>query len=257
MQLIRALHFGWEIYFVSPKSNPFEGEETSEYSFTSVTPMQLDVVLNENPESLVSFKNILVGGAKIGADLLQKIQKWNDSSRNTTIWETYGMTETASHIALKNLTKNEAYFKTQEGVKVNSKEDRLGIEIKELNLNLDTNDLAELHEDGFAILGRRDNVINSGGIKIHPESIEPQIADILESIRIFRPFYLSSIPDKLLGEKLILILEGTPITDAGFILEILKRELPAYTNPKEMFFVKKIETTDTGKLKRKRLSEYS
>ena len=81
------------------------------------------------------------------------------------------MTETASHIAMQNLSNNEAVLYPLPGVKI-SQNETLQIHIPELNIQLQTNDIGEFREDGFVILGRSDNVINSGGIKIHPHQIE-------------------------------------------------------------------------------------
>ena len=122
------------------------------------------------------------------------------------------------------------------------------IHLPALDLHWKTTDRILMTSEGFQILGRTDFAINSGGVKIFPEDIEPKIADILESLRIYRSFYITSKTDDKLGQKVVLVLEGVRIQDTAFILEILKRELPPYHHPKEILFVQNIERTKTGKL---------
>jgi O-succinylbenzoic acid--CoA ligase len=251
MQLIRSLHFGWEIKFVNPHLNPFKDTDPDDATLISLTPSQLQNILAECPEKLSGFRNILVGGAHIYDDLLLEIEEYNTKHPSITFWETYGMTETASNIALKNLTLKEKYFTPNKGVEINSVQGHLSINILPFNLNFETTDLAVVSKGKFKVLGRIDDVINSGGVKIHPAVIEPKIKDILKGLRIDRKLYLASEKDRELGEKAVLVLEGAPITDSNFVLEILKRELPDYQAPKDIAFVDEIEETDTGKIIRR------
>ncbi|MGB0851018.1 MAG: LytTR family transcriptional regulator DNA-binding domain-containing protein, partial [Bacteroidia bacterium] len=179
----------------------------------------------------------------------KKIKAFNEK-RTTQFWETYGMTETASHIALKKIGYDK-HFRPQSGVNLQLSENQLTIRIPELQFSIDTNDIAKIHGDGFEIIGRADDVINSGGIKIHPTIIEPKIKSVFSSASINRNFYISSIPDKTYGQKVILVLEGEPLKNESFLLEAIKRELPSYHNPKSILYVDSINRTDTGKLIRK------
>ncbi|MGB1037431.1 MAG: AMP-binding protein [Bacteroidia bacterium] len=250
MQLIRALHFGWHIHFVDPSSNPLETiSGVHHYDQTSLTPFQLENILDSHKDEIGQFKSILIGGAAISLELLEKIKAFNEK-RTTQFWETYGMTETASHIALKKIGYDK-HFRPQSGVNLLLSENQLTIRIPELQFSIDTNDIARIHGDGFEIIGRADDVINSGGIKIHPTIIEPKIKSVFSSASINRNFYISSIPDKTYGQKVILVLEGEPLKNESFLLEAIKRELPSYHNPKSILYVDSINRTDTGKLIRK------
>jgi O-succinylbenzoic acid--CoA ligase len=250
MQLIRSLHFGWNIHFINPTANSIKDtiRFPSHFSLTSLTPSQIQAILDHNPEHLSSFKNILIGGAALSSLQEKKISELS-TAKNINFWETYGMTETASHVALRKVGV-ENYFQTQTGVQVTLDDEQLCIAIPELDFFIKTNDIAILHDDSFQILGRSDDVINSGGIKIHPALIEPQIKKVLESASINRAFYVSKKKDTTLGEKAVLVIEGPPITDKTYVLELLKRDLPLYHNPKEIIFVDQIAYTDTGKVKR-------
>ena len=249
MQLIRALHFNWHIHFIPATANPNAelGDSSTSFDLSSFTPTQLQTILANDEALLSPQKAILIGGAAVSSAIEEKIKKITPVY-NTVFWETYGMTETASHIALRRVGID-SYFKPQPGVEISIKEDKkLCIAIPELNFNITTNDLAILHPDGFEILGRSDDVINSGGIKIYPSLIEPKIKALLHNKGIERRFYLGKKIDMKFGEKAVLVIEGSALKDISNLLFILKKELPVYHNPKDIFFVKEIAYTDTGKI---------
>lgn len=89
-------------------------------------------------------------------------------------------------------------------------------------------------------------MINSGGIKLFPESIEVKLANILST-----PFFITSLPDAILGERLILVVEGT--NDTTQIMELMKGNavLLPYEFPKEVYVTKEFKRTSNGKIQRK------
>ena len=112
-----------------------------------------------------------------------------------------------------------------------------------------TNDVVDLLSDKtFFWKGRHDNVINSGGIKLYPEEIEAKLAPI-----IAHRFFVTSLPDPALGEKLVLMVESEFSETALFNLE---REIKSnlklgkYEIPKKIYFVEKFEETSNGKIHR-------
>ncbi len=245
MMLIRALVWEWNIHFENPVGNPSRYFAQKKYSLTSLSPTQLDALVED--KSLDNSPSIaLVGGARVSHDLQQKI-----ASATCTVYETYGMTETASNIALRKLESTKTFFKPHKGVVLQTKDNQLKVSIPELNLEVQTTDIVKIHTSGFEIIGRSDDVINSGGIKIHPSLIEPLISKLLSDAGIDRRIYLAKKKDLKLGEKAILVMEGIAMKNTSFILELMKRELPMYQNPKEILFLEKIAFTDTGKVIRK------
>jgi len=247
MQLIRALVWNCPIHFVTPTNDPSLHLNSSHYSLTSLTPTQLENILAQDftPSSSIT---ILVGGAPISQRIEEKL-----STTGLRFIETYGMTETASHIALREVGKD-SLFKAQDGVVLSVIEDCLSISIPELGLNVLTHDIVELSDQRFKLLGRSDDVINSGGVKIHPVLIEPLIAVSLASAGINRTFYLSKKPNTVFGEIAVLVLEGEAIQDSSYLIELLKRDIPAYQHPKELVFVDQIQFTNTGKVIRKSIT---
>lgn len=248
MQLIRALHLSHSIFFTKPKANPLKNLVVENYTIVSLTPYQLQTIFRESPEQLNAFKNILVGGTAIEPALLRKIEAYRGSA---IFWETYGMTETASHFALKNLSKGETEFTVNDGVELTNEQGQLTIRIPELDFKVTSTDLIVLGKNGFKVLGRVDDVINSGGVKIHPLVIEPKIDSILQKADIDRSFYLVGEKDGQLGELAVLVMEGQPLKNETHILELLKKELPKYSSPKRIAYLPKFSRTNTGKIMRR------
>ena len=183
-------------------------------------------------------------------DLVRRLQ-----GVSTAVYETYGMTETLSHVAVKQL--NGAYkssvFKALPGVSF-SKDDRQCLRIKANDLllsELQTNDIVELVDaTSFTWLGRFDNVINSGGIKVIPEKVEEGIKTIFNELEIANRFFVGGIPCEKLGEKVILIIEGE-LNFKVDLLSVIKEKVNKYEAPKGLYSVDFFEETNSSKLKRR------
>jgi O-succinylbenzoic acid--CoA ligase len=170
------------------------------------------------------------------------------------IWATYGMTETLSHIALRNL-KTEETFKLLPNNEIElSKENTLKIRnFITRNQWLQTNDLAEITPIGFAILGRVDFVINTGGFKVNALSIEEEIAEYFKSKNIVLiPYFIGSLPNEILGEKVVLFIEESNKMDINFedLKLYLKGFLKHYELPKQMVYVNEFFYTKSQKIDR-------
>jgi O-succinylbenzoic acid--CoA ligase len=234
MMLIRGFILGLEIDFVAPSSHPL-AKIDHDYDFAALVPMQAQYSLDK----LKHIKKIIIGGAKITKPLEQKLLKIKKSE----IYETYGMTETITHIAARKM--GEESFTVFPNVML-SLDDKNCLLIKAPSVSpdiIETNDIVEMvSENQFIWLGRYDNVVNSGGIKLIPEQIEEKLAT-----RIPRRYFVSGKPDPVLGERLVLIVEGEEMT----IEESVFENLDKYEKPKEIHFVKHFQETPTGKIIRK------
>ena len=233
MMFVRAFILGLDTNFVAPSSHPLAKNETK-YDFIAMVPLQAQNSINQ----LSMVKKMIVGGAKM-SDELEK----NLLEVNTEVYETYGMTETITHIAAKKI--GEKAFTVLPDVTI-SYDDRNCLVIHAPKISdevIVTNDLVELvNENQFVFLGRFDNVVNSGGIKLIPELIEAKLSD-----KIKPRFFVIGIPDELLGEKLVLIIEGEKFN----IDESIFNKLDKYEKPKEIFFKNKFKETENGKIIRK------
>ncbi len=244
MMLIRAIILGLEIDLVEPTSQPVFSKR-KHYDFAAMVPMQLQNSLKH----CGNIKTIIVGGAPVSVGLKQDIQELN-----TAVYETYGMTETVTHIALKQLNKTidqnaDSLFQTLPNVGI-SQDNRgcLVIEASQLSDKpIVTNDMVKLHsETEFEWLGRYDNVINSGGIKLFPEQIESKLQN-----KIADRFFISSVPDETLGEKVVLVVE----TDSKALDKAVFSELTAYETPKHVYLCSQFVETESGKIQRQKTLE--
>ena len=159
------------------------------------------------------------------------------------------MTETASHIALKNISNGDDFFELLNGISINlDNRNCLTIYAPELSpKKIITNDVVELlSSDKFIWKGRYDNVINSGGIKLYPEEIEQQI-----SKHISERFFIAKMDDNLLGEKVILIIES----ESEINLKNAFEKLDKYAVPKEIFYISSFNETENGKIQRNKTLE--
>jgi len=159
------------------------------------------------------------------------------------------MTETLSHIAIKKLNHPPSkHFKVLENINIlKDKRNCLVIDAPEFaNEPLLTNDVIELkNKDHFEWLGRYDNVINSGGIKIIPEQIEIKIQQLIK-----QPFYITATQDELLGEKMVLLIESDTQLDTITLKKQLAKILKKHQMPKEIIILNQFERTTSGKIKR-------
>lgn len=237
MMLVRALILGLEIDFVAPSSRPLLNKDRT-YDFAAMVPLQAQNSITE----LYKIKKMIVGGAKMNHELESQL-----THLKTEVFETYGMTETITHIAAKRV--GEDAFSLLPNVKI-SVDDRNCLVINAPNISSElivTNDLVSLvDEDHFVFIGRIDNLINSGGIKLIPEKIEDKL-----SKKIQARFFVAGMKDEDLGEKLVLVIEG----EQQNLDDTIFKKLDKYERPKEIFYVTKFAETENGKIKRNEILE--
>ncbi len=240
MMMVRAMMLGLELDVIEPISRPlFDSHKP--YDFCAMVPIQLENSLDR----INNIKTLIVGGAAISRSLKEKVL-----NVKTRIYETYGMTETITHIALRKVNHGPIdYFETLPNIKVEiDKRNCLVIKAPYLNgTPIITNDLVDLiSETKFKWLGRYDNIINSGGVKLFPEQIELKLAPIIKN-----RFFVTGVPDEKLGHKLILLIEkeekDPELFDNIKSLETLEK----YEIPKDILFVKRFVETVNGKISRK------
>ena len=233
MMFVRGFILGLDLDFVAPTGNPLQNND-QKYDFGAMVPLQAENALSR----LGNIKKLIIGGAKIDPSLEQKLVKVQSS-----IYETYGMTETMTHIAAKKV--GETAFTVLPHVTI-SYDDSKCMVIHAPRISEDlivTRDLVDLiNENQFIFLGREDNLINSGGIKVIPETVEAKLTG-----KISQRFYIAGLPDEKLGEKVVLFIEGEKQEIDPAIFDILGK----YERPKEIVFIKEFIETGSGKIIRK------
>ncbi|WP_452224671.1 AMP-binding protein [Lacinutrix chionoecetis] len=236
MMFVRAMILGLELDSIEPKSI-LEIDENKFYDFVALVPMQVEKNINK----LQHIKTVIIGGAKVSGELQNLLR-----GLKTAFFETYGMTETVSHIAVKVLKHSENnYFRTLPNISI-SQDERQCLVIHAPSISdktIITNDVVKLRsKTEFEWLGRLDNIINSGGVKIFPEQIEHIL-----SAKIKNRFFIASEQDSVLGERVILIVEGKE----NSIINTIFNNLESFSKPKLVYYVDEFVDTVSGKVKRK------
>ena len=251
MMVVRSILRKLQLYVVAPSLHPLENIDSG-IDFCAMTPLQVENSL----EKLHLIKKLIIGGAAVSESLKDKIKEKLPSTINqqpSTFYETYGMSETLSHIGLRQIFPiEEEFFTIFDGIHI-SKDERNCLKIYAPDLNseiLQTNDLVEIiNENQFKFLGRIDNVINSGGAKIFPEQLEALVKQ-----RISNELVFIGVPDEQLGQKLVLVIE---MRDTRYeTRDHLNHQLSTinyqqkFHKPKEIIFVDEIPRTPNNKVNR-------
>ena len=241
MVVVRSLVAGLKLVPVAPCGHPLK-ELKEAPTFAAMIPMQVYNSLQSPEEEriLKEIKHLIIGGGAIDASLGKAVKDFPNA-----VWSTYGMTETLSHIALRRLNGEDAsdWYTPFEHVHIRlSEEGTLVIHAPNVCLEeLTTNDIAEINEEGkFRILGRKDNTINSGGVKIQIEQVEALLREHLSA-----DFQITAAPDAKFGEVVVLLYNKEEYVE--HIRCACERVLPAYWMPKRYLAVDDLPLTGTGK----------
>jgi O-succinylbenzoic acid--CoA ligase len=267
MMLVRGFELGLHLTVIDPVSRPLAHCAPSErFDFTAMVPLQLHATLHGDPHESAIFddmKGVLIGGAPLSLVLEDQIQRVR-----APLYHTYGMTETVSHIALRRLNgpqRSERFIAFDDV--------RLGLDARGCltitsaltrGETLVTNDLVELHADGsFQWLGRVDNVINSGGVKVHIEKVERALEAWLlhyqDGRYAERRFFVGALAHARLGQEVVAVIEGQPLADqTGRTIPLdtalrtqMAPALTPYEMPRTVYFVPHLCETPTGKIDRR------
>ncbi len=246
MMIVRAFVLQLDLIIIPPDSFPAKAL-SMDIDFAAMVPLQVQNSITDK-NNFNRIKKLIIGGAAVSSDLINKLQ-----FTQPECYSTFGMTETITHIAMQKLNSPDAqnYFTGLEGVKFGQDENKcLTISAPGIaNEILITNDIVELiNEQQFRWLGRKDHVINSGGMKLHPEQIEAKL-----SKKIYRRFFIYGLNDLDLGQKVVLFIEGKPLDgecQQRFVERIYKL-VDTYEKPREIVHIPLFEETETGKIRRK------
>jgi O-succinylbenzoic acid--CoA ligase len=189
-------------------------------------------------ERLRQIRHLIIGGGAIDESLQAALKDFPYA-----VWSTYGMTETLSHIALRRLNgpTSTDWYTPFDGVRVSqTSEGCLVIDAPAVHEGtLVTNDMVELDGQRFRVLGRKDNVICSGGIKIQAEEVERML-----HAHITNPYLITRAKDERLGQQVVLMIERG---DADEAMRVCRQVLPKYWQPRRIVVVDRLPMTQTGK----------
>lgn len=247
MMVVRSFVGGLNLFWEAPSSMPALGKY-GKLDFCAMVPLQ---VFNSfsNYEFIKNIENLIIGGSELRPEI---IARFHEIDNNT--YETYGMAETCSHVAIRKISgwDPDEYYKAIPGVKFKVDERScLIIDAEYLPEIITTNDVVELvNETQFVWKGRYDNLINTGGIKVKPEELEAEIAQVIDL-----DFAIIGIPDEELGQMIVMVAESEKEINQSDILATIKDVLPRHHLPKKFYTVKELPRNNAFKVDRNRLVE--
>ncbi len=256
MMLVRSFITDMKIVAVDPSANPFRDIPPNvTIDFTALVPFQVyEIIYSDTAQRLNSVRNIIIGGAALNQEAQKSLAQFTGQ-----VYATYGMTETISHVALQAVNGPSAspYFKLLPGIKIDTDlRGCLEINAPYLSEKVTTNDIVQIQdEQHFKWLGRSDNLINTGGVKVIPEKAEADIQLLFDELKIGNKFLISSLHDAKLGNKIILLVEGNLLYDSVVLRERLKKILAPYEVPKDIYANIKFVFTQNGKIDRKKTAQ--
>lgn len=249
MMAVRAMVCDLDLIVVNDTANPFN-ELRIQPDFAALSPFQLSRSLKNEKESEILRKTgiVIIGGGPVSVPDLKAVRNWSNS-----VYHSFGMTESLSHIAMKLLSQGaDEDFRLISGQFGISSDNQGRLQIKSPFRHareIQSSDIVEITgPETFRWLGRADNVINSGGIKVNPEALEGRLTGLINS-----PFFVSALPDNELGQRIILVIEGRAPAEAEKILLMNKIQGildSKYLVPKGIYYLESFEYSQGGKISR-------
>ena len=249
MMLIRAILSKSKIVLYKPSVNPINKLDI-EIDFMALSPLQLNYLL-EKKHIFNKIKLAIIGGGLVSENLISKTQ-----NITTNCFQTFGMTETISHIAVRSLKNcsDKTPYKCLEDIKVGAnKKKQLIINSKKLNIeNLVTNDKVKiLNNKEFQFLNRTDTIINSGGLKINPQEVEKKILKSLGN----NNFFIDKIKSDKFGDEIILI--ALKKIKIDLLIQSIMFLKDKKIQPKKIYIVDKFIFNDNQKIDKLKSKSYA
>ncbi|MBN1144335.1 MAG: AMP-binding protein [Bacteroidales bacterium] len=248
MMVVRCFTGNLNLLLTEPRSLP-DLSGHPRIDFCAMVPLQVMNLINCN-NTLDPVRKLIIGGSEIPTELEKRFHEVT-----TEVYATYGMAETSSHIAIKRLNGPfpQQAFQALPGITLSS--DQRGclvVDADYLPQRVVTNDLVAFTGPGtFNWLGRYDNLINSGGIKIVPEEVEALVQS-----RTLLTCMAVGLPDNHLGQRLVFVFENEHAPDS---LPTMKTDfenfLPHHWRPKEIYCVEHFPRNESMKVDRRKLAE--
>lgn len=245
LMIVRALLGKLDLIVVEPTTD-FLFLKKEKFRFSAMVPNQISKILlagSSHGELLQNIDQVLIGGSAIPYSLEKDLMRVPSAC-----YSSYGMTETATHIALRKINGAcaDGWYHCLENISVTlSAKGCLQIFMPGVAQQpLQTTDLAEIkNEKTFRVLGRIDNMIISGGIKFSAEQLEKKLGPFISE-----PFLISFLPHESLGQQLVLVVEGAEKKEAiEKLQEICLLHLDKFEQPRKIIFVDQVPITANGK----------
>jgi O-succinylbenzoic acid--CoA ligase len=244
MMVVRSIERSMNLIVAPVQSQPITDLNNQlVIDLAAMVPTQVHQLVAEKPEALLSIRTLLVGGAPVTTQLIEKL-----NSINYTAYQTFGMTETISHVAVRKIGKEtDDYYEALPHIQFSENDHQLVIHYPSISTNpIQTKEHIELIDEyHFNWLGRTDLVINSGGKKIIPEAIEEKLGRFIS-----KPFIVAGIPDDYWGEMVVLVVatRNDPKLDKSQLTQV---GLQGHELPKRVYYINELILLESGKVDRR------
>lgn len=240
--------------------------------FVSLVPTQL-LRLVEDPSGLTAltdFDAVLVGGAALPAPLLARAE-----AAGVRIHRTYGMTETSGGCVYDGTPLTDVTVQLDEGRVLLGGPVLASRYVHDPDLTaarfttdaagqrwFRTDDLGELVDGRLRLLGRVDDVINTGGFKVAPRPVE----EALLRLPGVREALVLAVPDPQWGQRVAAVLVGQEAGSAPLhheridqlapdhlanivdeVRDALRGDLPHYALPRQVLWLERLPLLRSGK----------
>lgn len=223
--------------------------------YTALVPTQLHRLLDASDEAraaVAAFDGILLGGAAADPGTLEDAERIG-----ATVFTTYGSSETAGgcvysgvpltgttvdlaedgRITLCGSTIAAGYLGQPELTAVTFGQRADGTR------TFRTDDIGEWRDGRLHVLGRIDDLINTGGIKVAPRIVETAALrhpDVLEAVAL-------ALPDEEWGQAVALAVRARKDLQLHEVREELRGRLPSYALPRRLLMVDELPLRGPGK----------
>ncbi|WP_460490588.1 o-succinylbenzoate--CoA ligase, partial [Corynebacterium nasicanis] len=221
---------------------------TRDRCYTSLTPMQLAKLMDtlQGIEALRLFDAVLVGGAALNPQLARAA-----ADMQITVVTTYGSSETAGGCVYDGRPLPGARVRV-EGERIHLGGPMIALGYRNAPGHaafaeegwFATTDAGHIADGRLHVTGRLDAVIDSGGLKLHPEVLE----QALLGVRGVTGACVVGLPHPRLGQAIVAAYTGT--ATPGEVIEGLDH-LPRWQLPKELRRLEALPLTGPGKVDRR------
>lgn len=238
MMAVRALETGARFSWETPSNRPLADLRPAEtIDLLAAVPSQMLHII-DRIDDMPLINAVIIGGGGMTPALAERI-----AASGLNAYETYGMTETASHIALRRV--GEEWFGPLKGISVGLNGEGCLVIDFDSGERVVTNDLAEVNAaGGFRIKGRADHVIITGGRKVNPVEVENRVSDLVPY-----PFRIAWVPDAKWGQEIVMEVETDGEIDSQAMLEHMRARLSPWEVPKRILRVGALPRTGNGKVR--------
>jgi O-succinylbenzoic acid--CoA ligase len=218
--------------------------------YTALVPTQLVRLLEaggEALEQLASFDAVLLGGAAATPALLARA-----AAAGVHVVTTYGMSETCGGCVYDGLPLDGVGVDVGDRIRLGGavvargyrgRPDAAQFAVENDTRWFTTDDVGVLDGDRLTVLGRADDVITTGGVKVAPQAVEAVVAHV-DGVR---ECLVVGLPDDEWGQRVVALLVGDVLPSLETVRRAVSDRLGAAAAPRDLVPVDALPAKALGK----------